>query len=279
MQLVVTQALSVSLITGILIVWFQISRRLILGRQLIAYEPRASVPWNGLDMLLLFFLWPWFDGMAIKLSGSTFGEMRGEISARTMAAISVGRVAWVVAALIYLVLRSGRRPHDFGFDLGRLAGDVRLGLAAFFAALLPVFGTQALVSHWIEPPLHPLVKAIREDPTAVQFVLAIFSAVLVAPLAEEFLFRVVLQGWLEKQMPKLRRRAGPKVRLVSRILPILGSSALFAALHEGANRPALFVLAVFLGFLYRQTHRIAPCVVLHVAINSVTMIGLLLGTR
>jgi membrane protease YdiL (CAAX protease family) len=51
------------------------------------------------------------------------------------------------------------------------------------------------------------------------------------------------------------------------------SAAIFALLHVGQG-PApipLFFLAIGLGYLYRQTHRVAPSFIVHLMINSLSM--------
>jgi len=58
------------------------------------------------------------------------------------------------------------------------------------------------------------------------------SAIIVAPVAEEFLFRVVLQGWLESLEHRWRRRMPTLRRLLPRAcLPIALTSFLFAMMH------------------------------------------------
>jgi membrane protease YdiL (CAAX protease family) len=58
---------------------------------------------------------------------------------------------------------------------------------------------------------------------------------------------------------------------------VLLSAALFAGLHwsHGPDPIPLFVLAVGLGYLYQQTHRFLPCVVVHFLLNGCTMAILL----
>jgi membrane protease YdiL (CAAX protease family) len=52
--------------------------------------------------------------------------------------------------------------------------------------------------------------------------------------------------------------------------PIFVSAAVFSAMHlgHGYDFVPLFVLAVGLGYLYRQTHRVTPCIVVHVLLNA-----------
>ncbi len=66
--------------------------------------------------------------------------------------------------------------------------------------------------------------------------LATFTAVVVAPLFEEFIFRVLLQGWLEAVWSRQRRsrrelRAGPAA-----FVPLVLPAALFAMMHFRLGR-------------------------------------------
>jgi membrane protease YdiL (CAAX protease family) len=59
-------------------------------------------------------------------------------------------------------------------------------------------------------------------------------------------------------------------------LPIVTSAGLFSLLHfsHGPDWIPLFFLALGLGYLYRQTHRITPCVVVHLLVNSLAVLQL-----
>jgi membrane protease YdiL (CAAX protease family) len=78
---------------------------------------------------------------------------------------------------------------------------------------------------------HPLITLIRERHDPQTLVVAALSAVVVAPIAEEFLFRLLLQGWLEAAENRLRRRLRFLRRLVRGVLPVAVVSGLFAVAH------------------------------------------------
>ena len=96
---------------------------------------------------------------------------------------------------------------------------------------------------------HAVLKALAAGGPWV-LLLCVVAAVVVAPVAEEFLFRVVLQGWLESCV---ERFAGffPGLR---RVLPgewgpVLLSSLLFAAVHfrtAGPERHGEFLIGLLL---------------------------------
>jgi len=92
-------------------------------------------------------------------------------------------------------------------------------------------------------------------------------------VTEEFLFRVFFQGYLEKvdeRLEGLFEGFSPPPR---GMLPILCTSILFAAAHIGSGPTPvpLFFLALVLGYLYYRTHRVLPCIVMHMCLNGCSM--------
>ncbi len=84
---------------------------------------------------------------------------------------------------------------------------------------------------------HPLVIAVGESRNLAALAAALFVGVIVAPVSEEFFFRLLVQGWLEKLDWKWRRVLWPGSRVFG-LAPVLISSLVFAALHvRGSQSP------------------------------------------
>jgi hypothetical protein len=64
-------------------------------------------------------------------------------------------------------------------------------------------------------------------------------------------------------------------------LPILISSSLFSLAHvsNGPDWIPLFVLGLGLGYLYHKTHRVLPCLVLHMLVNALAVLQLWVFVR
>ena len=78
-------------------------------------------------------------------------------------------------------------------------------------------------------PIRPNNCCARGTPGEIA--IAVMMAVIVAPLFEEFLFRVLLQGWLEAVWSR-RRRKHPELRSAPLSwLPIVLPAVLFALMH------------------------------------------------
>ena len=78
---------------------------------------------------------------------------------------------------------------------------------------------------------NPVLLLLRRSPTWGTWLLCGVAAVIVAPIFEEVLFRLVLQGWLEAVERRWRRRFPALRRLVPGMVPVVAVSLLFGALH------------------------------------------------
>jgi len=134
-----------------------------------------------------------------------------------------------------------------------------------------------------------------------------FAAVLVAPVCEEIFFRGTLQAWLHRTQTHKsgddslreiiggwdrdtdrhqnlgeipgngdpKRLADPATLLTFLSwLPIVTSALVFAAVHwgQGLAPIPLFVFGVALGYVYRQTRSVIPCIVMHMLLNGYSML-------
>jgi membrane protease YdiL (CAAX protease family) len=61
--------------------------------------------------------------------------------------------------------------------------------------------------------------------------LGAISAIVVAPITEELIFRLILQGWLESVERRMRRQMRWLRRIVVGLLPVTIVAVLFAAIH------------------------------------------------
>jgi membrane protease YdiL (CAAX protease family) len=104
------------------------------------------------------------------------------------------------------------------------ARDVKLGAIAAGTLLLPTFAIQMIVTRYY-PTHHPIIELLKDQSGPEFFLASGVLAVIVAPIAEEFLFRVWLQSWLEKLVQFFRGREpkSSEVRVTGRSL-ILGDS-------------------------------------------------------
>lgn len=232
------------------------------GRSPVAWRPREVVTWSGQEVVvgaLVFFALPF---VVVQVLPATVAE-----TPRTLAASVVANGLMLLLLPAFLTAFSASRWSDLGLPRNGIRRDVLYGLAALLAAVLPVSAVQFVVRKYVaaEDQVHTIVKLLQQDSTSAMWLLAFVSAVVLAPLSEELLFRVVLQGWLEKT--------------VSASGAIAVSSATFAAVHFGSwpDPLPLFPLAVVLGYTYYRRHSLVPCAVLHAAFNALNLLVLWLS--
>jgi membrane protease YdiL (CAAX protease family) len=272
-----TSSVILTLLAGSLIVWAQIAGRLAMRPRtpLVEYEPRLPVPWSGVDVAVLGATALMLQSLVVGLVVRWLGIELNVRSPEVLEAIIVSRLAWLAFAIPYLVFRTGAYADDMGFDLRRFGHDMRVAGLTFLAAIVPVYGTQIVLTQVFGiKSEHALVQLARDAPNTGLLVLISFAAVIMAPLVEEFLVRVVLQGWLEKKQRLFRKRRGDETESPAGWGPIVVSGAIFAVLHEWPDSIALFILSLFLGYAYQRTHRIVAPLTVHVLVNSLAMLEL-----
>jgi membrane protease YdiL (CAAX protease family) len=93
-------------------------------------------------------------------------------------------------------------------------------------------------------------------------IIIVFVSVVIAPVFEEMLFRglfqTMLRSFLQKPWPS-----------------ILISSALFASIHHMGHWPALFLLAICMGYAYEKSGSLFRPIFIHALFNGVTIAAVL----
>ena len=276
--------------------WVRIVGRLRTGQPIVPLQPRRPVPWRVVDLLMVaaFYVlanqafWKVFSLIASRFSG-TGGDLSATLAsgpsdptelAVKLAASIAANLTTVSFALLWIFSHTDATWADFGWRHDAVRDDVRLGLLAFVAIAAPIYGLQALLSQLVTEK-HPIIEMLTERPTGVLYVLAGVSAVAAAPLAEEFFFRVLLQGWLESAWPAATPPAvdsAPPTECRPKQSAIVVTSLIFALMHigHGAAPIPLFFLALALGYLYQRTHRLLPSVTVHFCLNACSFMMLCL---
>ncbi len=212
----------------------------------------------------------------------------GDIATLTVSAWAISLVSSVVAACMVVQMGLFRRETLQRFGLWPSGSDLRLGLWASLVILPPTLWLNTWMER-LQPYEHETLKLIERSPEPAVLLATAFSAVIVAPLFEEFLFRMLLQGGSERLIRRARlwQQHGddtPEKIEQQKVIPaeeirdwpwgpVWISSLMFALMHfgQGAAPIALFFFAVALGYLYRQTGRLWPCIVVHGVLNAFTL--------
>lgn len=296
-----------------------VERRLNLGKPVIPSLPSRPrlVPWEWRSVLVIiatmmlamnvvaFALWVAEGHRTPRVNGLVQAPPRvdAKVSFSPSEQLLISAFTnLIVLSLGPMILRwtSNATRADLGFVPRRLARDVGIGCVAFLlvtpVVMLANFAAQVV----FKVHEHELEKMLRGDPKEGSFlILAIISAVVLAPVCEEFVFRAVLQGWLRRvYLGRLAERAmlegfqgdlEPTPRLtahkswppMARLMPIVITSALFGIVHfEQMPAPIpIFLLSLALGALYEWTESLVPSIVLHALFNAFNTIALLMMIR
>jgi membrane protease YdiL (CAAX protease family) len=107
-------------------------------------------------------------------------------------------VAAVVSAIAVFF---GVSRADLGVDGGPrdFRRDIKIGLVTGLAAIAPAYLMLGLLTQSQDPSKHPMIKMVMGSHQSLGvFIAAAILAMIVAPVCEEIVFRLLLQGWLER---------------------------------------------------------------------------------
>lgn len=166
--------------------------------------------------------------------------------------------AIIVGLLIPILIVSGRnRLADYGIHLRGWRSEARYGILGFLVSEPLVMIAVVLMSPFRHETQHPYLKAL-EGPSGDQMVIAItFAALVITPLMEELVFRVVLQGLLET--------------VYRPVIAILVTAVAFVIVHPRLDQIPLFPLALVLGIVFHCRRSYIAVVVLHALFNAVNL--------
>lgn len=255
--LVLTGALEVLLASGgTYLLWTRRRAWLSTPPALAAWE----VPWPDFLRFLLF-----------ALMGTLLGNGAASLLLRGLGLTGIG-ANLVAGAGTQLGMLAGAL-----LGAGRAAGEsrppalvwLRSGAATFLIAVPVLMATGAL---WhgllrllgIEAQPQDLLDMFRRAGSPWLLSVMIGLAVVVAPIAEELVFRRGLFRYLRTRLP--------------RVLAVLIPALLFAALHANlASLAPLAVLAAVFSLAYERTGHIGTCIVAHGLFNLNTILLVLSG--
>jgi membrane protease YdiL (CAAX protease family) len=315
--------MATALVLSLAAVFFLFQRH-IDGHALLAYEPRRRAPWGPIVLVIpLFFIVSNF----LPLAGATDATV--DAVAEPVAAdqlvygfliFSILTIAFVPVVMAWLLASRQANSRDIGLPRNhrQFWADVSHGVVGCLAALLPIMLVNYVLTIIFRPEeIHPLIDQLQNNGSTLMLLVGAVSAVIAAPLFEEFVFRVLLQGWLEsvederlgfhatervvapildypeprpaepsqideavvEEQPLIRPRHGWLAALPHGWMPILISSVLFGLAHlgHGVAPVPLVLFGIMLGYLYQRTHRIVPCIAAHMLFNAYSMLLLWLN--
>lgn len=185
------------------------------------------------------------------------GKFDAERIVESINASIVGNLTFGVILILILATMSQRWTDlcRLGFRSDDKVGQLRDGFLGFLGSLPPVFAVMWLTQRYRSAETtHPFLRLLEERGLGTEFAGIVVAAVIVGPLLEELMFRVILQSWL--------------VRWVGVTPAIVGTAVIFAAVHGFPNSLGLLPLALILGVVYHRRRSFISIVIIHALFNA-----------
>jgi membrane protease YdiL (CAAX protease family) len=195
--------------------WAWAIGRIRAGRPLLPKPKPRMVPWGTGSVLLVFFAWLAINfGVSLAyMKLSRAGHRRMPTPTEQMALVSVINLILLVVIPALLRLTSRATLADLGIELRGITRQVWAGALGFLLFSPLVYMLNGLAVLVFKQNKHPLEQMVVGEPTAGIACLAFLSAVVLAPAAEELIFRAVIQGWLTRLF--LRREVDEELDLAA----------------------------------------------------------------
>jgi len=204
--------------------------------------------WIGMQLLML-------TASPVKTSGAPTIENVQQLCQMN--------VLLFLAIFVPMTYSSEASVESFGFHLKGIGQQIADGVLGFSAAVIPVLGVWALTLPWRSTSnSHGLLQLLEQDRSFTTIAWIVLAAVVLAPLVEELIYRVVLQTWLQSIAP-------PREALFA-------VAVIFAAVHRLPDALPLLPLALILGYVYQQRRSFMSVVLLHMLFNAVNLMLALL---
>ncbi len=248
-----------------------------LGRRaLVRSRPRR----NGMPPYLPFIpLLFWFFGIFVLQSlVRTFHPIEGQAGIfQDRAMFGLGSVLVIVLVLILARICFARGIKGFGLRFKTIPRDVGAAFATLLAiwplvaaAIIATTAIGTMISQWFgsgpfEMPQHETLTEMQESPSVALHILLTVLAVGIVPFIEEMLFRGLIQTTIRTYF--------------GRVWPSIAITAfLFASVHGNPEHwPALFVLAVGMGYAYEVSGSLFRPIFMHAMFNGFIILSTMMA--
>jgi hypothetical protein len=244
-----------------LALWLRILIKWIKGVPALAVVERPAVSWEIPPVCATFLVAYFLPAFVIELACPVdLRSPEGALWRQSPEAVPwhlACSLVQIVAVVALLRLAGPLQKADFGCDLAGWRNDVLVGAGGFLASIGPVFLITMLQQHlgWrhIEDK-HDFFKILDngDDSGVVYWIIA--TVVVVVPMAEELLYRVLLQGSVQSQLRPW--------------MAIVFSTVIFCLRHNPADMLPLVPLALILGYIYYRRRSYVALVVAHGMFNA-----------
>jgi membrane protease YdiL (CAAX protease family) len=287
--------------------------------------PRYPIAnWTGPEVALAMLLFTLVPSLVITVFQSAGliplidrrTKIEGELLLKMMAARAVAVPIIIAAALGVLWSISRTRPKRLGLRLGNWRRSLYLGYTCYLV-VVPIVQGVNLLADWLYRQVnvtvlrHPLQELAQQDARPGTLLLVMLVALVLAPVAEELLFRGVMLPWLGRRWwggwaamagsivlglaaygdtgsrAPLAFALTVSLAGIAFTFPhageqwvrraIIGTGLLFAMMHYQVwpHPVPLFILGVALGWLAHRSRGLLAPIVLHSLFNATSVLMIL----
>lgn len=226
---------------------------------------------NSMPMYLPFVMLVIFFGgvsVVILITGELFSDLPGWQSAfLDNAILCIGAIGTTVVIVILAKKLFARRLKGFGLNVETIPKDF-LAAVVNLISILPLVMLMIILTALIGKIIwgqdfqihqHEELRLIAEYSQLPVRVLIIAATIVVVPVFEEMLFRGLFQTMIRSYVA----RPWPSIVICA---------ALFAMVHGSATHwPALFVLAMCLGYSYEKSGSLFRPIFIHSFFNAISI--------
>jgi membrane protease YdiL (CAAX protease family) len=123
-------------------------------------------------------------------------ESEDQTDAELLVQLAIVNLLLLVLVPMLVRLTSSASLSDLGLDLQNWKGQMAVGAVAALLMTPAVLAIQSLAVRIWPSQKHPVEDMILEEFTAGRAIVAVLSAMVLAPMIEELLFRAIVQRWL-----------------------------------------------------------------------------------
>lgn len=231
-----------------------------LGKHILKKATLPQQPFTLLDLGVASLLGTWLIWVIV----TSFGKEE-EINLTLIVLNSLLYFCLVGGITGLLYFRHLKPATLFGLCPPHFRNIIKLALLYLLAVYPLLILSQSAIQPFVpnENDVQSLVLYFLKNPGWKERCSIIAMATLVAPIAEEFIFRGYLYGVMR--------------HFLGRIPGIVISSILFAAMHlHLPSMPGLTVLAVTLCLLYERTGSLWSNIIVHATFNTISIVMLLI---
>jgi membrane protease YdiL (CAAX protease family) len=264
-----------------------------LGRKALA----DSVPRrNNMPLYLPFiplFIWFMVVWLITSIAQILFGDLQDwQNDVLDSLILCIGELSTIAVILFFAGIYFTRRLKGFGLDIKTIVKDFYAAFVNLLTVWPLIVAAMELTSYFGELfwggeyqiQQHQQLKLITENPQLLSRILIVFTAVIIAPLLEEMLFRGLFQTAIRSYIAHFRSMLVPQnapdaERAKDRYgawLAIAISSVLFTMTHANTGHwPALFVLGICMGYAYEKSGSLFRPIFIHSIFNAISIIATL----